>query len=124
MNSIVRNRLISNGEQSRRGWVIDQSVNKSLLTTTNYSVQLIINGPTVSVTIGGSLVTSYAYNSPAADGAVGVLSRSGTTSFDSYRIRTNDPAFATAPLVASASIAGSISSSPISTARSAPAGGR
>jgi len=104
---VAAQKVVVGHVEPRRGWVIDQSVNKSLVTNTNYSVQLVINGPTVSVTVGGSLVTSYAYNSPAADGAVGVLSRSGTTSFDSYRIRTNDPAFATAPLMATASIAGS-----------------
>lgn len=39
---------------------------------------------------------SYGFNSSVVDGHVGVLSRGDTGSFDNFRIRTDDPAFAAA----------------------------
>ena len=77
----------------RRGWVIDSSVSRSLTAGADHALQLVLNGASVSVTLGGVLVTSYGFNSAIVDGAVGVLSRGGTASFDSYRILTNDPIF-------------------------------
>src|SRR5205085_287891 len=66
-----------------------------------------LKGLTVSVQIDGVLALSFAFNGDVVDANVGVLSRSGTTSFDSFRIRTNDPAFTTQPPPArSVSIAG------------------
>src|SRR5207237_35033 len=68
---------------------------------------LTLKGLTVSVQIDGVLALSFAFNGDVVDADVGVLSRSGTTSFDSFRIRTNDPAFTTQPPPArSVSIAG------------------
>jgi hypothetical protein len=79
-----------------RGWVVDTSVSRTLSASSDYAVGLILNGTTVSVTINGAFVKSWSFNAPVVDGAVGVLSRGGTTSFDVYRVRTNDPAFAPA----------------------------
>jgi hypothetical protein len=93
----------------RRGWVIESSFPKTLLANTDYAVQLVFKGTSVSVTVGGSFIVSQAFNATVVDGSVGVLSRSGATSFDTYRIRTNDPAFATAPLAAAAAPAASFS---------------
>lgn len=56
----------------------------------DYAVQLTLKGTSVSV--GGQFVTNWAYNAAAVDGAVGVLARGGTTSFDRYQIRANAPA--------------------------------
>jgi hypothetical protein len=50
----------------------------------------VLSGTSVSVSVGGTYVISYAFNSPLVDGSVGVLSRGGTTSLDSFRIRTNE----------------------------------
>ncbi|HEX4998781.1 MAG TPA: Calx-beta domain-containing protein [Terriglobia bacterium] len=77
----------------RRGWVVDSSINRAVTPGTDYALKLAFNGTGVAITIGGSLVTTYAFNAPIVDGGVGVLSRGGATSFDSYRILTNDPAF-------------------------------
>jgi hypothetical protein len=60
-------------------------------------VVLIFKGTSVSVQVNGAFIISLAFGGPVVDGATGVLSRTGTTSFDSYRLRTNDPAFATSP---------------------------
>jgi Ca2+-binding RTX toxin-like protein len=81
----------------RRGWVVDTSVTQALVSGTDYSVGLVMNGASLSVTLNGLLVKSYGFNSSIADGAVGVLSRgaaaSSTTSFNSFRFMTNDPIF-------------------------------
>jgi hypothetical protein len=78
----------------QRGWVTDTSVTRTLVANTDYAIQVILKASTVSVTVGGQFVTSWAYNAPVVDGNVGVLTRSGTSSFDSIVIKTDDPAFA------------------------------
>ena len=77
--------------------VIDASVARTLAANTDYAVLLTIKGLTVSVQIDGALALSFAFNGNVVDGAVGALSSSGTTSFDSFRIRTNDPQFTASP---------------------------
>src|SRR5262249_48878954 len=52
-----------------------------------------MRGPTVTVTLNGALVTTWSYNGIVVDGFFGLLTQSGTTSFDHMRIRTNDSAF-------------------------------
>jgi len=79
--------------EPRRGWVVDTSVSKTLTANTDYAVQLVIKGTSVSVTVGGVFVVSHAYQGAVVDGAIGVLTRGGTTSFDRYQVRTNDSAF-------------------------------
>ena len=56
-----------------------------------------LQGAVATISIGGAVVMSYAYNAAIADGAVGVLARGGSGSFDAVRFRTNDPAFAAPP---------------------------
>jgi hypothetical protein len=95
---IASQRVLIGHYEPSKGWVVDTSVSKALVANTNYVVVLTMKGASVSVTVGGSFIASWGYNAPVVDGAVGVLTRSGTTSFDSFRIRTNDEAFmATAP---------------------------
>jgi hypothetical protein len=60
---------------------------------TDYSLQLTLSGTAVSVSLGGAFLTSFSFAGVVVDGAAGVLSRGGTSSFDVYRLRTNDPAF-------------------------------
>jgi hypothetical protein len=78
----------------QRGWTIDTSVSRTLTANTDYTMQLIIKGPTVSVSLNGQFVTSWGFNAPVVDGNFGVLTRNGTSSFDVFRVKTNDPAFA------------------------------
>ena len=89
--------------EPKRGFVVDTSVTRTLLATTDYTLDLTMKGASVSVTLNGAFVLSWGFNAPVVDGAVGVLAQSGTTSVDSFRIRTNDPAFPQppAPLLAS-----------------------
>jgi hypothetical protein len=75
-------------------YVVDVATPKALAANTDYAVILIFKGTTVSVQVNGAFISSLAFGAPVVDGATGVLSRVGTTSVDSYRLRTNDPAFA------------------------------
>jgi hypothetical protein len=77
-------------------------VARTLVATTDYTLTLTIKGTSVSVTVNGSLALSFAFNGAVADGQVGVLSRSGTTSVDAFRVSTNDRDFTNAPRARSA----------------------
>jgi hypothetical protein len=74
-------------------WVVDASVAKTLAANTDYTLLLTIRGTSVSVSVGGVFAVSFGFNAPVADGDVGVLSRSGTTSVDGFRMKTNDSHF-------------------------------
>jgi Ca2+-binding RTX toxin-like protein len=76
----------------RSGWVIDRAVAVAGITAgTDYALGVSLKGSTVSVTLGGSTVLSHSYNSTVVDGAVGVLARGGSVSFDSFGLKTDDP---------------------------------
>jgi Ca2+-binding RTX toxin-like protein len=79
------------------GWVTDVSANATLLANTDYALSVILRGSTVSVSVNGSLVTSTSFNADVVDGAFGVITKGGASTFDVYRTRTNDKAFLAAP---------------------------
>ena len=86
-------RVIVGHYTTRGGLVIDASAPRALVANTDYSIFLVLKGAGLSVSVAGALALSYGFNSALADGGIGVLGVSGATSFDSFRIRTNDPAF-------------------------------
>jgi len=49
------------------------------------------------VLINGQAALSYVFNSVVTDGSFGLLARNGSASFDSFTVRTDDPAFAGEP---------------------------
>lgn len=91
---VTSQKVIVGHVTQRGGWTVDASASRSLAANRDYDVVLVFKGTSLSIQINGAFIFSFAFNSPLVDGAFGVLSRSGTTSFDSYRIRTSDPAFA------------------------------
>ena len=92
-------RVIVGHNDPRRGWTVDSSTPWALTAGTDYPVVLTLKGASVGVTVGGAYVTSFGFNAAVIDGSFGVLARTGGTqaSFDSTRIRTNDPAFTAPP---------------------------
>ncbi|MDX6678526.1 MAG: hypothetical protein QOE31_2578, partial [Solirubrobacteraceae bacterium] len=106
----VSGQQVQIGHVDQGRWVVDASVARALTANTDYAVSLVFKGTSVSVAVNGAFALSFAFNAPVVDGAVGVVSRSGATSFDSYRVRTNDPQFAATtpppPPVPAVSIAG------------------
>ena len=77
----------------RRGWVTDASVSATLVAGADYALSLSLKGTTISVSVNGSLVLSTSFNAAITDGAFGVLTRGGASSFDVFRLRTNDDAY-------------------------------
>jgi hypothetical protein len=73
-------------------WVVDAFMAKTLLSDTDYTDVITIRGNDRERLRRWVFAVSFAFNAPVADGALGVLSRSGTTSVDSFRTKTNDPA--------------------------------
>ena len=87
------------GHIAKGQWVVDASVGRALAPNTDYTLTLTIKGLSVSVSVNGMFALSLAFNGPVADGQLGVLSRTGTISVDSFRLKTDDPAFAGVPRV-------------------------
>ncbi|TMF57452.1 MAG: hypothetical protein E6I19_03505 [Chloroflexi bacterium] len=93
------------GHQDRiRGFVVEQTVAKTLLATTDYTLSLTLKGTSVAVTLNGTYVTSWGYNAPVADGSLGLFTKGGTSSFDNVHVRTNDPVFAASGNVLSGAV--------------------
>jgi hypothetical protein len=69
-------------------------VARSLLANTDYQLQLVMKGASISLLVGGSFIRSWGFNSAVVDGGFGLITRGGASSFDNVRIRTNDRAFA------------------------------
>src|SRR6266542_6743329 len=78
----------------RRGWVVEASYAKLLTAGTDYTLNLVLRGTVVTITVDGSVVGSYGYNAAVADGKLGTVSKEGSVSVDRARVRTNDKAFA------------------------------
>jgi hypothetical protein len=82
------------GHRTAKGIVIDTSISKVLNGGIDYTLGTVIKGSTVSVTLNGQVVLGFVYNAALADGGIGLLSRSGASSFDSVTLKTNDAAVA------------------------------
>lgn len=78
-----------------KGWVVDASVARTLAGG-DLTLTATLKGSTVSVLINGQAALSYVFNSVVTDGSFGLLARNGSASFDSFTVRTDDPAFASA----------------------------
>jgi Ca2+-binding RTX toxin-like protein len=84
-------------------WRVDAAVSQDLESGTDYSLMVTLFGSTASVTLDGKAVVTHSFNSILNDGQFGVLNVNGSTHFDSFLIRGDDPAFAGSPLVAAGS---------------------
>ena len=52
----------------------------------DYKLSLSLNGTTVTVSLNGTALGSFSYNGAVADGGLGTISRTGTTSFDNVHV--------------------------------------
>jgi hypothetical protein len=78
---------------ARHGWEVDTSADWTIDAGTDYDLGLTVKGTTVSVTVDGQAVVGHGFDGLTVDGAFGMLSRDGASSFDSFTVKTNDPAF-------------------------------
>lgn len=106
---VPNSRVIVGHVDAKRGLVVDASFARTLTnpTTTLQTLNLVLKGASVSITLNGATVGSYGYNSAIVDGTVGTFARGGSASFDYLRVRTNDPAFTVQALTATSVIYGS-----------------
>jgi len=93
---VVNDKILIGHVDPRGGWKVDQSFAKVLDAGVDYTVKLTMRGASVSIQLNGATIGSYGFNSAVVDGSVGLLTRGTTSSFDDFRIRTNDRAFAAA----------------------------
>ena len=91
---VVGDRVLVGYVTPKRGFTVEAAVARDLTAGTDYTVKLLFKGASVSVTVNGLLITSIGFNSALVDGGFGALAAGGTTSFDWFTLRTNDPAFA------------------------------
>ncbi|HJW50205.1 MAG TPA: hypothetical protein VJ726_12390, partial [Candidatus Limnocylindria bacterium] len=77
----------------RRGYIVDQTIARTLSAATDYVLSLSLKGASVAVTLSGAYITTFGFNGATVDGQFGLIARNGTASFDNTRFRTNDPAF-------------------------------
>jgi hypothetical protein len=98
----VQTQKVLIGHRSGNNWVIDASVSKTLVAGTDYTLGLTLRGSTVSVTLDGQTMVSYAYNAVTIDGRFGVFAKGGSVSLDSMTVKTNDPAIPVALMASEA----------------------
>lgn len=103
--SVETKQIILGHRTPKGGWTIDMALtNSNLNSTTDYKLGLTLKGSTVSVTLNGQAVFSYAYNALVTDGGVGLLVKNGPVSFDLVNVKTDDPRYTGQTMIA-ASIA-------------------
>ncbi len=107
---VAGKRIVIGHVTPRSGFVVDAAVPWTTLAAgTFYTLVLTIKGASITVTLNGALVRSYAYNSALADGGLGLYARTAAVHADQIRIRTDGLA---AP--AQALTAASLPSEPVS----------
>ena len=82
---------ITIGHHTSKGWFVDATDSVAIVSGTDYTLGLTIQGTTVSVTVDDQPAISHVFNALATDGNFGLLSRAGTTSFDTVTVQTDDP---------------------------------
>ena len=93
----VADKVLIGHRTERGGVVIDASVSRAIAIGVDYTLGVVLKGSTVSATLNGQVVLSYAFNAVTVDGSFGLISRGGTTSFDVVTLKTNDARVAALP---------------------------
>ena len=78
------------GHRSKNGGVVIDATYKLPTTTGTYNLSTTLNGNVVTVYLNSVQVLTYTYNALVTDGSFGLIS-TGTSSFDTYSIKTTDP---------------------------------
>ena len=74
------------GHLIRNQWVEDARFVTPLAAGVDYKLSLTLNGTAVTVTLNGAVLGSFSYFGAVADGGLGAISRTGTTSFDDVHV--------------------------------------
>jgi hypothetical protein len=100
--SKATNQILLGHYTARDGWVVDKAVSKAL--SGEVTLALSLKGTTVSVMVNGVATFSYVYNAVVTDGGYGLLARDGAASFNSFTIKSDDPALAQLPILPAAAL--------------------
>ncbi|MEP6694842.1 MAG: hypothetical protein ABJB39_09370, partial [Chloroflexota bacterium] len=106
---IAGQKVLLGHQDPTRGFVVDQTITRTLSASTDYTLSLSLKASSVAVTLNGAYITTFAYNAPVVDGSLGLISKGGTGSFDNVHVRTNDPGFNVAANTVSVSGTGTTS---------------
>jgi hypothetical protein len=92
--SVETGQVLIGHSTAKAGWVVNAAwSNAELSETVDYSLGTTLMGNTVSVTLNNQGVLSFAFNALVTDGQFGLLAPNGEVSFDTFTVRTDDPAF-------------------------------
>jgi hypothetical protein len=91
--SAATNQVIIGHHTAREGWQIDAVVDRTINPNRDYDLEVSLKGTTVSVVVDGQVLLGYVFNAVLVDGDVGIFVSSGSGSFDSFTIKTDDPAY-------------------------------
>ncbi|PLX89359.1 MAG: hypothetical protein C0619_11450 [Desulfuromonas sp.] len=92
-------------------WVVDAATDLKIKAGADYELALSLKGTTVDVALKAEgaqnwqAMAGHVFNAVTVDGDFGLLAKDGMASFDSVTIRTDDPAFRDAALVAATAAA-------------------
>ena len=102
---VAGQRIIVGHTDPRRGWVVQAAYAKALTAGAEYVLTVVLKGTVATVSLNGSVLGSFVFNGVVVDGQVGTLASGGTTSFDRFRVRTDDESFPVAVPAAEVRIA-------------------
>ncbi|MBK5565794.1 hypothetical protein [Ensifer sp. SSB1] len=91
----VNDKVLVGHVSAKGGYKVDQSFSRVLDAGVDYTLKVIFKGAAISIQVNGGLVGTYGFNAALVDGGFGTMSRVGSSSFDRFLIRSNDPAFNT-----------------------------
>ncbi len=86
------------GHRAGGAFVVDASVAMALSANVTYTLMVTLKGASASITVNGTFGVSTGYNAGVSDGRVGVVTESGSATFGSFRVRTDDSQFVPAPV--------------------------
>jgi hypothetical protein len=109
---VAGQRLLLGHLEARRGWTVDASVAFTLSAGTAYTLEVVLKGASVSLSVNGAFGLSFGYNAGVSDGALGLLGRAAPALFTSMRVRTDDSVFLTTSTATTASYLTAASAGP------------
>jgi len=102
-------------------WVHDESVPQRLISMTDYDIEVLLNGSTVTLLAGGQVKATFDFGESLTDGAVGLGTHNAVSKFDIFEVKVPPPTVVDV-LVSSTAWAGSFLTELGSTGYSIPVG--
>ena len=88
----VNGKVLIGHHTEHDGWVVDASVSATIQEGKDYDLDVTLRGRNVRVELDGVAVLDHDFNGLVLDGEFGLLTAEGETSFDTFNVRSDDPA--------------------------------